>query len=462
MGSVEEKVRYSYHADATMKRVFFIPLYDSHIRVFMPLIKQLQAQNTTEPMVVFLERVHTDGLIRLLDGYSLPYIRVDLFPRSFKRGRKIHITDLRMRSMEKHMVTLFHTRKKIKDLFDSLDPAFIVVVNESYYADRFFLQEARQRGIPSLSLLSVALVSVPQKQKVSHPTPLKVEITRKLFGMVYSLLHRFWSNLLYLYRQIMIAFGLPLYYIGVPSHGQATKVCVWSELVKQEIVKSGGIPEKIVVTGSPAHDIIYYKYTYFGQKTINSIHKLLNIEKDKKIILFISQPLAKEGICSFEEQKRLTELVIETCTKFEGYFLVIKLHPREIAEDYGYINSHPLHDKFRLITDKEADLYDLIYSSRLVLTQSSTTGRDVVLFEKDLINIKLFTKAQIDYAEHGVALTVCDEGRLFETVEKALGDNNTQEELRRNRGRFIAEFFPEFDGKATDRVTELIFQMLKE
>lgn len=455
MGSVEEKAGYSYHADATMKRVFFIPLYDSHIRVFMPLIKQLQAQNTTEPMVVFLERVHTEGLIRLLDGYSLPYIRVDLFPRSFKRGRKIYITDLRMRSMEKHMVTLFHTRKKIKGLFDSLDPAFIVVVNESYYADRFFLHEAKKRGIPSLSLFSV----LPQPTLI-QASPLKAGNTTLLHRTVRFVWQWFWFNALSLYRDILTAFGIPLYYIGAPSKGQATKVCVWSELVKQELVRGGGVAEKIVVTGSPGHDMIYHQDSYFGQETKEMVYELLNIEKGNEIILFTSQPFAEDGVCSFEEQRWLTKLVIDTCAKFHGYILIVKLHPRESLKNYGYIKQNPLPDRFRLVNDEDTYLWDLIYTSRLVITQSSTTGVDAILFDKDVINLNLIIKTQPDYAREGATINVYYEDELIGGIDRILNDKAIQANLKEARERFIQNNFPEFDGRATDRVMELVSQLM--
>lgn len=437
-----------------MRRVFFVPLYDSHIQTFMPLVKQIEAQNVLEPLVILLERVHTAKSVRFLDEHNMPYIKVDLFPHSFSRGSRLNIRDLTMRTMEKHTVTLFHTRGKVKGLFNTLNPALIITVNESYYADRFFLHEAKKRGIPSLSLFSV----IPQR--VNMASPLETGNTTRQHRVVQFFWRCFWSNALSLYRDILTAFGIPLYYIGAPSKGQATKVCIWSELVKQELVKSGGLTEKIVVTGSPGLDMIYRQDSYFGQETTNRIYELLNIERDKEIILFTSQPFAKDGMCTFEEQRRLTELVIESCAEFPGYILVIKLHPRESLKDYAYIDQSSFRNRFRLVRDEDAYLWDLIYVSKIVMTQSSTTGLEAVLFDKDVININLIIKTQPDYVREGTTVSVYNETELPYALYQILNDKQTQLNLKKARGRFIQNNLPTFDGRATDRVMDLISDLL--
>lgn len=438
-----------------MKKILFIPLYDNHIWIFIPVIKQLQLRNSPEPLVIVLERVHTDGLTRTLDKYNLPYKKVDIFPGSFKGGQKLDVRTLTMEAMEKHLRTLIYTRRKIKRLFNELDPACVVTTNESYYADRFFLHEAKQVKIPSLSLFSVLL-------ETKQAAPMKLGIMRKLYQKAYYLIHCFWSHLLRLYRCVLMAFGMPLYHIKAPSRGKATKVCVWNKLIKRQLIEKGGIPEKIMVTGSTAHDAIYHKESYFGQKTIDAIYELLKIDKGKGIILFTSQPFARDGYCSFEEQRNLTELIIETCARFDGYMLVIKLHPTESVKDYGYINGSPLRDRFRLVADKDADLYDLIYGSRLVLTQSSTTGVDAILFDKDVISVNILIESVVDYFKAGASLDVHQGSELSGALYKVLNDENVQEELRKGRRRFIAGYLPDFDGKAADRVIDLLYQLLNE
>lgn len=439
-----------------MKRALFLPLYESNIHLFLPLIRQMQAQKVLEPLVILLERVHTDRSARFLNEQQVPYMKLDIFPRPFKRGARVDISELPMRIMERHMTTLFHTRRKVKDLFNSLDPALIVTVNETFYAERFFLQEAKQRGTPSLSLLFVT------PAVITTTSPLKTGNTARLHKILPFLRQLLQSNMLSLYRYILIYLGIPLYYIGAPTKGEATNVCVLSEIIKQEMVKSGSIAGKIEATGSPGHDMIFWRDSYFGQKTTNRIHETFNIDRDKEIILFTSQPLAKYGACSPEEQRRLTELLIETCAKFDKYILVIKLHPTESRRDYAYVNRGTSHQTVRLVTDEDAYLYDLIYASKMVITQSSTTGLDAVLFDKEVININIIFKVQPDYVKEGTTINVYSEAELTNALHQALNDKAIQAKLKKARKRFIEKHIPTFDGRSTDRVMALINQTLAE
>ena len=440
-----------------MRKVLFIPLYDNHIWIFTPVIKQLQLQNSLEPVVIALERVHTDRLVGILDKYNLPYMKVDLFSHSFRGGEKIDIADLieLIRHPLRHMATLIYIKRKVKQLFDELNPALIVTTTEDY-ADRFLLEEANRRRIPSLCLFSV----IPDrkiKPSEGQQSSVKSRVT-KLCNLKTLYAIACWL-LLYPWKSALLALGFPLRHM-TPGGGRATKVSVWNEEHKGILVEKGGSPGRIVVTGSPLHDMIYHKNTYSGQEIIDRVYELLDIEKTKGIILFTSQPLAKYGVCSFEEQRNLTELIIETCARFNDYMLVIKLHPRESVEDYGYINRSPLQNRFRLVADKDVDLYDLICASRLILTQSSTTGIDALLFDKDVISISILISKMIDYVKAGASLSVNQKGELSDTLHKVLKDNNVREKLREGRKRYINKHFPAFDGKATDRAMDLLYQLL--
>ena len=437
-----------------MKKVLFLPLYDSHIRVFMPLIKHMEKQKQLEPLVVLFDRVHADTSADLLKENNVSYVKASLVPVSFRRGLKLQISELTMKSMEKNLLTLFYTKRKVKELFDSLNPALIITVNESYYADRFFLQEAKKRDIPSLSLFSVIL----QTPISTSPVQTGISLKRLASYAAGWLL----AKVLSLYRSILITLGIPLFYIGSPSRGQATLVCVWNKAVKRKLVESGGLAEKIVVTGSPGHDMLYHKDIYFNQEATNRIYNSLNIERDKEIILFLSQPFASGGYCTVAEQRRLTESVIESAAQSGESILVIKLHPRESINEYAYLEGHPAKDRFRVVSSGDVELYSIMQASRLIITQSSTAGLDAVLLGKDIINVNLIIKAQPDYVKRGTTLAVYTESELAPAIQRILNDEATRVNLRKAREKFIKNNFPTFDGKATERIMELISQMLVE
>lgn len=423
-----------------MKTILFVPCYDGHIRVFAPVIKRLEGQGELEPLVVFLEGKHGAKLLEFLTEHSLPYTRVDLSSYPAAGGKQGFIQ--RARNALSYTRFLLSRKREVSKLFDKLNPAFVVTVTDGFQTDAYFLYEAKKRGIPSLCLYSVmtSVVSTEERRKRKRS----------------SLLNTF-------YLKVLLFLGLPVHGIPAPSRGYATKVAVWSEKHKEAVLQRGGNAEKMVITGSPAHDLIYQKLYEQSKQTKIKVHRLLDIEEDKQIILFTSQPWAIERFCTFEEQRHLTELIVETCAQFSDCTLVIKLHPRQSVEEYIYLNDHPLKNRFRLVTEKDADLYDLILVAKVLITQTSTTGLEAMLFNKDVVVMDLFLpfKDVMSYVKSGAALGVYREDELLDTLCKILKDERTQRELKSNREKFTAEYTYKFDGRSADRVIELISEMLK-
>ena len=434
-----------------MSKILFVPCYDGHIRVFAPVIERLQEYSELEPLVVFLEQIHSKSLEIYSKGHDIPFIKVNLFPYTLERNSK------KIVSYFFHLMKLtysyFYTKKIVRKLFDELKPAFVVTNTEVYYADRFFLREAKKRGIPSLCLFSVfpmkkeymlSLQSLKDKNEVNN---IKIYL-RALY---------------FIYKKLLISLGIPLQDIPVPSKGDATKVCIWSEHQKEVFKERGGISEKLVITGSPMHDLIFQRSKENSDEIKNKVCKLLNINKKDEIILFATQPLFKDKLCTYEEQRMLTKLIIKAVSNFDEYVLLIKLHPRESLGEYAYLEKHPLKKRFRVVEDKDADLYDLIQVSRIVITQGSTVGLDAMLFGREVITITTVgQKDPLGYAESGAAIGVHKEEDLVPAINDALYNEAIRGKLAEARKKFIYEHAYKQDGKASKRVVDLIIQMIGE
>jgi len=410
-------------------------------------MKQLKKQNRLEPLVIFLQEVHAESSLGYLDEHGIGYVETDLSTQPVKRETQNFLGYVAYAL--KHTFSLFYTQRRVREILDDLPPAFIVTGTEVFYADRFFLHEAKRRGIPSLCLFSV----LPDKKDVVEQLR---TVRNNIQGRFLRLLH-------HVYNTVLENLGMPFQRIPTPSRGEATKISVWNEYQKEILIERGGIPNKIIVTGCPAHDLIYERLMNPSDEIRNKIGELLIIPQDKEIILFGTQPLVADNLCTFEEQRGLTELVIETCAKFDKCILVIKRHPRELAKEYAYLDEHPLRERFRLVSDRDAELYDLIEASRVLITLWSTIATDAILFDRDVVTINLIgMEVPLDYAESGAALGVYQDGKLFDALDRIFNDENVQQELRRGRRRFIDEYLPTFDGKAADRVVALIYQLLEE
>ncbi|TET87798.1 MAG: hypothetical protein E3J34_01485, partial [Dehalococcoidia bacterium] len=74
-----------------MRKILFVPFYDNHIRVLAPVMERLSSDGNLEPLVLFLERIHSPTLSDFMEQHHLPYLKVNLFPRSLLGERKIDV-----------------------------------------------------------------------------------------------------------------------------------------------------------------------------------------------------------------------------------------------------------------------------------------------------------------------------------------------------------------------------------
>jgi CDP-glycerol glycerophosphotransferase (TagB/SpsB family) len=244
--------------------------------------------------------------------------------------------------------------------------------------------------------------------------------------------------------------------------GDATKAAFWGKYQKEIWVERGANAGKIMITGFPGHDYLYMnKLQKFPEKVLRSIYRKLNIRPSKRIILFLSQPMARTDLCTEEDQRNLTELIVRTASEFDDYILVIKLHPKELFDDYFYLKDHPLKDKFRIV--KDIDLFEIINVSEIVISQWSTTSLDSILLDKPLIMINLMGQRDpLPFAEDGAAIGVYKKNHLSSAINKALNDESAKKLLRINQKKTIYEQTYKFDGRSTERVINLMFKMIDE
>jgi len=422
----------------TAKNVLFIPCYDGHIRVFAPIIRRMEEHHTLAPLVVFLKGVHGDMLMQFLNEHRLRYKILDLSSRPVKTAREAGFMR-RFLYAVKFSRCLFDINKKVKKLFDKLNPVLVIATNVGFNESYFFYQ-ARKRGIPSLY--------VPL---MMYSTALETEITNIRKSSLSE----------EIYKRLQELLRLPVHWVRLDK-GHISKIVVWSENHKQSLVERGVQADRLVVTGSPAHDKIFQQVRNQSESDSTRIYQHLAIEKDKQIILYTSQPTAIHEFCTVEEQRQFTGNIIKACSRFTPYKLVIKLHPRESIDDYKYLKNHPLRDNFRVVSEKDSDLYDLLYIARLVVTQSSSTGLDAILFDKDMIVIDYLSPVQdpMSYIKSGAALGVYKEDDLLPTLERVLSDTSIQQELRAKRKKFAADYIYKADGESAGRILELIHTMI--
>jgi hypothetical protein len=211
-------------------------------------------------------------------------------------------------------------------------------------------------------------------------------------------------------------------------------------------------PEQVVVTGQPRYDILYYADKIYSKEKFLARYK---VTPDHGILLWTTQC---HGL-SDEENARNFTTVFGVMQNNKNVTLLIKQHPGE-GERYTKIIEDYL-AKYKtdaILVPKNSDTYEQLFFCDLLMTKSSTTAMEAVALNKPIIVLNLSGEPDaVDYVEQGVALGVYKEDDLKPSIEKLLKDPS---ELAKNRDKYIERYLYKIDGKATERVAQVIKRMM--
>jgi UDP-N-acetylglucosamine:LPS N-acetylglucosamine transferase len=139
--------------------------------------------------------------------------------------------------------------------------------------------------------------------------------------------------------------------------------------------------------------------------------------------------------------------------------LIIKQHPAETEDHTALIKDFLNHnDVNSILTAKDSDTYEQLFACDLMITRHSTTALEAVAMGKPVIILNLSKESDIvDYVSEKVAAGVYEKKKLRETILRLLDDDK---ELKKNREAYLDRHLFKIDGKATDRVVDVIDQMI--
>lgn len=243
-----------------------------------------------------------------------------------------------------------------------------------------------------------------------------------------------------------------------------TKIAAWGDICKNQLVNAGVPDEKIVITGNPYFDPIF-------DKKIDKeyICGRLDLDPRKGIILLttlgdVETPFVMPHIIAWYNEK-LATAVIKVMQEFKDKQLVIKTHPHEDDTLYKQLVTDNKCNNVTIIKDldlyltKDLDLYSIIGICDLLITKASTTGLEAMLFKKPLIELILSgVKSAVPYIESNAAFGVYNEKYLKDAIVNAICNSEVQKHMK----KFVYDYAYKQDGKASERITDLIEQMIAE
>ncbi len=229
------------------------------------------------------------------------------------------------------------------------------------------------------------------------------------------------------------------------------KTAVYGPFVHRVLKEECKYPEDMVaVTGQPRYDILAVPDKHFSREEFCS---KFDLDPKKGIALITTQTLQER------HREAFLRAALRALKELPDFQIVIKPHPGEdelwnktIAQNEGVKAT---------FVPKSSSVHEALYACDTMITVHSTTAIEAMILDKPVVVVNL--TGQIDpmpYAQSGAALGVYREKELLPAIKNALYDENTKNQLKEARKRFVYEHAYKVDGKSTRRVVELIEEMM--
>ena len=261
--------------------------------------------------------------------------------------------------------------------------------------------------------------------------------------------------------------GIPV--VGLPrgTAGESAEYSIFSgdrllvagKHAKEVFSKWGVEKDKIRVTGLPIFDDLISKLknkSNIERKTRNA----LVIDPKFHIVTYLTQ--SRGG--RFGHQERLNEIriVYNVIEEMDNVFLVVKIHPTENdTEVYGNVAEEIGLERYAIIRS-ELSLDDLLLSSEVAITKTSTSGFNALIAGCKLIVVGFHDKNFRDnfFVEAGVGLTATNSEELYNNIKKALTEDKEELIQSQKVKEFLENHFYHLDGKSAERIKQNIYQMI--
>lgn len=232
------------------------------------------------------------------------------------------------------------------------------------------------------------------------------------------------------------------------------KAAIFDRSTYQTLVEMGVAKEKLFITGNPRFDRLSG-----SQQTKNKICSLFGINPENRLVLFTSQPYVIDEFPNKKYKKEITANLYRSLSAINNVCLVVKPHPDEDMKFHRSLSS-----KFSSIflAEKNANVQDLILACDVMITFNSTTILEALIAEKYIICLDPGKGFQFNnFVKNGVALGVSLPEKIEETINNIFTNEGLRKQLARNRENFFKRTSYNIDGKSSERIVDLMLQMIK-
>jgi CDP-Glycerol:Poly(glycerophosphate) glycerophosphotransferase len=438
-------------------RVLFVAREpDETLRTFLPVIDRLREHDGLASRVLFHHRPGEWARAELARrGVGLRRVR----PPHRKRPTGPRATALsRYAATVEEIGRLARARSLAQGVLARERPAAIVVIQDTLLLERFLVREANRRGLPT----------VVAQWAFSYPQSMYDRLRAIQLGTgVDGSARRDGSRARRLlapatraaYRGVLAGLGLSFDLANSYGGGEARLFTVWGEAFKEQYAAQGVRDKRIVVTGHPSHDAAFARAATLDDRERARIRERYGLPPDGMIVLYATQPvLWRRVIGPAELEANVRAIAQAVAASPGGARLVLKLHPRERAEDYAFCAA--LEPPVRVIP--RAEMADLVAACDAFVSSSSSTVLLAMMLGRPIVTVNFNRVPHFDFFEPlGGTLHTRTPAEFAGAIRLALADDPTRERLARERRDVLARY-TRFDGRATERIAGLIAQAIAE
>lgn len=237
------------------------------------------------------------------------------------------------------------------------------------------------------------------------------------------------------------------------------RILVSSDYDRAFLIQKGIDSQRVLVTGNPLYDDI--SFVARRSDTARAEHEPI-LQKEKRQILLLTSSTVEHGLWTEAMRDKFIREVLNAVSQLGSEAeLVIKIHPMESLETYSRFL--PKESQIKISLCKEANLFDLIQSSDVVMTYYSTTTVAAIALNKPILIVNLFNEPEhLPYVTSGAAVGVRKPDDILPALRDALYNPIVRRKLGQARKSFLKGYRYNLDGQASRRVAEVIMHMLEE
>ena len=340
-------------------------------------------------------------------------------------------------------------------------PDIVIAGGDQEFVRRATLYAAEYLGIPTL-VLQIGInsdthnrVRIATKRTAYRLLHHGSQIIRKYMYLLRTVQAAEWGLLDILkmiIKDIRIAFSVDDFNGGSGS-GTIAVSGIWD---KRTIISRGANPDRIVITGNPmigkAHKLSVTK--------LEALKSSLGIPARSRILLLLTCAQVEHGFWSTDRRTQFLSQVIDSVNPYFdlGMHMIIKIHPMENIEDYQFIRSS------NITVVQDVSLTGVIQISDLVMVGGySTTVLDAAVLRKPVLLLNLFNEVvAIPYEKMGIALEVDSAASLHYHIGDITQCTELVKLLKRNTESFLKDNKELVDGKAMERLGNLITALVSK